>query len=77
MEYLGQKDYAKYREFYAANLCQEWNSLHPPDEQVLTFQIYFLEKTNYLDGSESVPRKLLLWDYPSFHTVQLEGAPTG
>jgi predicted DCC family thiol-disulfide oxidoreductase YuxK len=57
-----------YRLYYGRYLCRQWND--QPDrtesEQLLTFQIYFMMKTNRDPGLPPIMSKQMLWDHHCF-----------
>ena len=47
--------------YYGGYLCQEWNKSHEEQEQLLTFEIYFMEEfKQYFNHSPIVKKQLLL-----------------
>lgn len=50
---------------YASYLCKEWNENHPYEEQLVTFEIIFMTKTNAynLEGPPQDNRKVVLWHH--------------
>lgn len=47
--------------YYAKYLCTHWNETHSFDQQLLSFDIYFMLKVNSLEHSNSIPEKIFLW----------------
>lgn len=45
---------------WAEYLCREWNSTHPFDQQLLSLDIYFMEKDTLPNYQKSVPLPILL-----------------
>lgn len=66
LEKLVSSSYKEHRLPYARYVTRQWNNSHPPQEQVLTFQIYFMQERNLLDGTNSLPKKILLWSHRCF-----------
>jgi len=54
------KSNAYYRKPWAEYLCREWNSTHPLDQQLLGFDIDFMERDVLPDYQKPVPYKVLL-----------------
>jgi Vitamin K-dependent gamma-carboxylase/DCC1-like thiol-disulfide oxidoreductase len=61
-------DNSEYRLYYGRYLCRQWNDDPDrlPSDQLLTFDIYFMMKTNRDPGFLPVMSKQLLWSHHCF-----------
>jgi len=66
----------KHRLYYGQYLCRDWNSRHPQNKLLDTFEIVFMrEMTRPL--MSSVARKVVVWRHYCFKVPELPGATQG
>lgn len=51
---------------YAGYLCKHWNKTHPYEQNLVTFEIIFMGKTNYLEQPSQDNRKVVLWHHQCY-----------
>jgi hypothetical protein len=44
-------------------ICREWNARHAGDEQLVNFQIIYMQEQTQPDYQSSVPQKVVLWNH--------------
>ena len=57
---IRHKNNSYYRKPWAEYLCNEWNNTHSLDQQVLAFDINFMEKDTLADYQTAAPHRVLL-----------------
>ena len=57
--YPGQREREAALDAYARYLCRDWNTRHSGQEQLETFQVFFMQETTLPDYQHSLERKLL------------------
>ncbi len=61
--YPGQRKREAALDAYARYLCRDWNTHHSGQEQLDTFQIFFMQETTLPDYQDIQPEKKLLGEY--------------
>lgn len=56
-----------YLPFYARYLCRNWNENHPEDQQLVSFDIYYMVKENSLENPSAPYEKVHLWHQECFY----------
>jgi hypothetical protein len=59
---------APHRLYFGRYLCRSWNSSHAEDEQLMTFNIYYMREDTLPDGSEKTPERVAIWNHYCFES---------
>jgi hypothetical protein len=63
---LHHKEFSSYRLPYGQYLCKQWNSQHPYNQQLLAFEIIYMNEYTLLNNQRSSPKKYILWSHYCF-----------